>query len=114
MAVGSAAFQNTAGSEIVCWTMMYIGPSERRWWEFGARKWGPGPVLSSGHTRKGELMATQRAMDEADIRRRIDTLVGAVRAMDLESLKPVYAPDIVSFDIEPPLRHVGAAAKWKN
>jgi ketosteroid isomerase-like protein len=34
--------------------------------------------------------------------------------MDLESLKSMYAPDIVSFDIEPPLKHVGAEAKWKN
>ncbi len=59
-------------------------------------------------------MATQRGMDEADIRRRLDELVNAVRAMDLESLKSIYAPDIVSFDIEPPLRHVGAEAKWKN
>jgi ketosteroid isomerase-like protein len=59
-------------------------------------------------------MATQRGIDEADIRRRLDRLVNAVRSMDLESLKSIYAPDIVSFDIEPPLRHVGAAAKWKN
>jgi len=59
-------------------------------------------------------MATQRAADEADIRRRIDTLVSAIRAMDLDRVKPFYAPDIVSFDIEPPLRHVGAEAKWKN
>jgi ketosteroid isomerase-like protein len=52
--------------------------------------------------------------EEADIRRRLDTLVSAVRSMDLESLKPMYAPDIVSFDIEPPLRHLGAEAKWRN
>jgi ketosteroid isomerase-like protein len=59
-------------------------------------------------------MATQRAMDEADIRRRLDKLITAIRAMDLEGVKPIYAPGIVSFDIEPPLRHVGAEAKWKN
>jgi uncharacterized protein (TIGR02246 family) len=59
-------------------------------------------------------MATQRATDEADIRRRIDKLVEAIRAMDLEGVKPIYAPDIVSFDIEPPLKHVGAEAKLKN
>ena len=34
--------------------------------------------------------------------------------MDLEGVKPIYAPEIVSFDIVPPLQHVGAAAKWKN
>jgi uncharacterized protein (TIGR02246 family) len=59
-------------------------------------------------------MATQRAMDEAAIRQRIDTLVEAIRAMDLEGVKAIYAPDIVSYDVEPPLQHVGAAAKWTN
>ncbi len=56
-------------------------------------------------------MATQRAIDEADIRRRIDALVTALRAMDLEGVMAFYAPDIVSFDIAPPLQHVGAEAK---
>jgi ketosteroid isomerase-like protein len=59
-------------------------------------------------------MATRHALDEADIRQRIDTLVEAVRAMDLEGVKPIYAPDLVSFDIVPPLQHLGAQAKWKN
>jgi uncharacterized protein (TIGR02246 family) len=56
-------------------------------------------------------MATQRATDEADIRRRIDTAVKAIHAMDLAGVMALYAPDIVSFDIVPPLRHMGAAAK---
>jgi ketosteroid isomerase-like protein len=29
-------------------------------------------------------------------------------------VKPIYAPDLVSFDIVPPLKHVGAEAKLKN
>jgi hypothetical protein len=38
-------------------------------------------------------MATPQATDEADIRRRLDKLVNAVRSMDLESLKwPSVAP----------------------
>jgi ketosteroid isomerase-like protein len=56
----------------------------------------------------------ERTLDEADIRRRIDKLVQAVRAMDLEGVKWIYAPDLVSFDIEPPLQHLGAEAKWQN
>jgi ketosteroid isomerase-like protein len=67
-----------------------------------------------GSKNEGVPMAGQRATGEADIRRRLENLVNAVRAMDLESLKAIYAPDIVSFDIEPPLRHMGAEAKWKN
>ncbi len=59
-------------------------------------------------------MGTSHAADEADIRQRIDTVLDAVRAMDLEGVKPIYAPDIVSFDIVPPLQHEGAEAKWKN
>jgi ketosteroid isomerase-like protein len=52
--------------------------------------------------------------DEADIRQRIDMLVDAIRAMDLARVMPIYAPDIVSFDIEPPLRHLGAEGKKQN
>lgn len=63
---------------------------------------------------KGVIMVTQRVIDEADIRKRIDTLLAALRAMDLEGVMSIYAPDIVSFDIAPPLRQVGADAKRKN
>jgi ketosteroid isomerase-like protein len=59
-------------------------------------------------------MAAQHAVEEADIRQRIDKLAQAIRAADLEGVKPIYAPEIVSFDIVPPLQHVGAEAKWKN
>ena len=59
-------------------------------------------------------MATQRATDEADIRQRIDTLLAALHAMDLKGVMALYAPDIVSFDIAPPLQHVGAEAKRKQ
>ena len=59
-------------------------------------------------------MAAQHEGDEADIRQRIDQLVQAIRALELEGVKPVYAPGIVSFDMVPPLQHVGAEAKWKN
>lgn len=59
-------------------------------------------------------MATQRPRDEAEIRHQVDTLVAAVRGMDLERVMACYAPDIVSFDIVPPLRHVRAEAKRRN
>jgi ketosteroid isomerase-like protein len=59
-------------------------------------------------------VATQHAVDEAGIRQRIDELVEAIRAMDLDGVKSIYAADIVSFDVQPPLQHVGAEAKWKN
>lgn len=59
-------------------------------------------------------MATQQAADEAAIRQRIDRMTEAIRAMDLEGVMPIYAPDIVSFDIEPPLQHLGAEGKRQN
>src|SRR5438309_2963706 len=59
-------------------------------------------------------MATRHAVDQAGIRQQIDKLAEAIRATDLEGVKSIYAPDIVSFDVEPPLRVVGAEAKWKN
>ena len=60
------------------------------------------------------MMHHQRANDEAEVRQRIDKLVQAIRAMDIESVMSIYALNIVSFDVEPPLQHVGAQAKRKN
>jgi uncharacterized protein (TIGR02246 family) len=59
-------------------------------------------------------MSLQHTTDEADIRQQIDTLVAAIRAMDLERVMVSFATDLVSFDIEPPLRHVGIDAKRRN
>ncbi len=52
--------------------------------------------------------------DEADVRRRIDELASALRTHDLDKVISIYTPDVVSFDIEPPLQHVGVEAKRKN
>ena len=56
-------------------------------------------------------MTTQRQDDEAEIRRRLDGIVEGLRAKDLDALRQLYAADVVSFDVEPPLQHVGADAK---
>jgi len=53
-------------------------------------------------------------LDEAEIRRLTDKLVEGLRAKDLEALRQLYATDVVSFDVEPPLQHVGIAAKLEN
>jgi uncharacterized protein (TIGR02246 family) len=59
-------------------------------------------------------MPTQREIDEAKIRQLVDKIAEGLQAKDLESLKQLYAADIVSFDVEPPLQHVGLEAKLKN
>ncbi|MDT7841301.1 YybH family protein [Streptomyces justiciae] len=52
--------------------------------------------------------------EEAEIRRHIEKLVEGLQAKDPDALRPLYAPDIVSFDVQPPLQHVGVEAKLKN
>ena len=59
-------------------------------------------------------MTTQNAVAEADIRERIDILVDAIRTGDRAAVQTIFAPNIVSFDIQPPLRHLGAETKWAN
>lgn len=59
-------------------------------------------------------MPTQREVDEAKIRQLVDKIAEGLQAKDPESLKQLYAADIVSFDVEPPLQHVGLEAKLKN
>lgn len=50
-------------------------------------------------------------MVEALIRQRIEDCVKALNAKDLDGVMSIYAPDIVSFDIVPPLRYAGADGK---
>jgi ketosteroid isomerase-like protein len=59
-------------------------------------------------------MPTVREVDEAEIRRQIDGIVEGIGAKDLDALRRIYAPDVVSFDVEPPLQHVGIEAKMQN
>ncbi len=53
------------------------------------------------------------ANDEAQIRQMIDGFVKAFRAKDINGVVAIYAPEIVSFDLAPPLQYVGAAAYRK-
>jgi hypothetical protein len=57
---------------------------------------------------------TQREADQAQIKQQVARIAEGIRAKDLDGLRPIYATDIVSFDVEPPLQHVGVEAKLKN
>ncbi|WP_433598822.1 YybH family protein [Nocardia sp. CA-135953] len=57
---------------------------------------------------------TRREVDEAKVRQQIDKIVAALHAKDLEALEQMYTADVVSFDVEPPLQHVGIVAKLEN
>ncbi|GHE81679.1 hypothetical protein GCM10017786_10260 [Amycolatopsis deserti] len=59
-------------------------------------------------------MPTQCEADESAIRNQIGKLIDGLRARDLPALSRLYTPDVVSFDVEPPLQHVGIEAKSRN
>ena len=50
-------------------------------------------------------------MAEALIRERVEEWANAIRARDLDRVLSFYAPAIVSFDLDPPLRYAGDANK---
>ena len=50
-------------------------------------------------------------MSEDVIRQRVLDLTRAVRDKDIDRLMSFYAPDVVSFDLDPPLRYAGAERK---
>ena len=50
-------------------------------------------------------------MSEALIRHRIEDWVKAIRARDLDGVVSLYASNVVSFDIVPPLRYIGTTNK---
>ncbi|MFB7716885.1 YybH family protein [Nocardia sp. NPDC056100] len=44
----------------------------------------------------------------------VDQVIAALRAKDLDAVRQLYTPDVISFDVEPPLQHVGIEAKLAN
>jgi uncharacterized protein (TIGR02246 family) len=61
-------------------------------------------------------MTTQqsKASEEVQIRQLLDQWGKALRAKDLNTLMSYYAPDILTFDIVPPLYYQGVDAYRKN
>ncbi len=51
---------------------------------------------------------------DAEIRTLLDRWADAIRRKDIDLLMPVYSPDIVYFDVVPPLQIQGAAAARRN
>jgi NAD(P)H-dependent FMN reductase/ketosteroid isomerase-like protein len=62
----------------------------------------------------GSVAAQPATSAESGIRARIAAIIDGIKAKDLDTLRRVYAPDVVSFDVEPPLQHVGVDAKLQN
>jgi uncharacterized protein (TIGR02246 family) len=57
---------------------------------------------------------TNHTIEEAQIRQRIDAWAKALRAKDINTLMSYYAPDILTFDIVPPLQCQGVEAYRKH
>ena len=57
---------------------------------------------------------TSKAIAEAEIRQLIDNWAAALRAKDSNALMSHYTPDILVFDLAPPLQYAGIDAYRKN
>jgi ketosteroid isomerase-like protein len=60
------------------------------------------------------VMETITAIEEAQVRQVLDDFAKAMSAKDIERVMAHYHPDVVAFDIVPPLQYVGAEAYRKN
>src|SRR5262245_32420061 len=60
------------------------------------------------------MAVNSQASKQAQIRRLLDNWVQAVRAKDVNGVMSQYAPDIVVFDLAPPLHYRGADEYRKN
>ena len=56
------------------------------------------------------VVEANKKNDEAAIRRLLDDGIRSLRDKNIEGVMSLYAPEVVSFDIVPPLRYVGAEA----
>ena len=60
------------------------------------------------------IVKENRAKNDAAIRELIDGFVKAIRAKDITGVMSVFAPEIVSFDLGPPLQHGGGETFMKR
>jgi uncharacterized protein (TIGR02246 family) len=73
-----------------------------------------GALLSAVILLSAAPVATAEQKAEAEIRKWLDDWAKAFRAHDLEAIMSLYAPDVVAYDIVPPLQYVGKDAYRKD
>lgn len=59
-------------------------------------------------------MTATSTRETAQIRQHLDTLAQALRSKNSDALMAHYAPDMITFDLRPPLQLHGASAYRKN
>jgi uncharacterized protein (TIGR02246 family) len=70
----------------------------------------------TGRASTSNPMTTKEntAENDAAIRELIDGFVKAIRAKDINGVMSVFAPEVVSFDLGPPLQHGGGGTFMKR
>jgi uncharacterized protein (TIGR02246 family) len=63
---------------------------------------------------KSKLGKEDKTKNETVIRALIDGFVKAIRAKDINGVMSAFAPEVVSFDLGPPLQHGGGEAFMKR
>jgi ketosteroid isomerase-like protein len=71
---------------------------------------GAAATLACGSRVADPTTEAAMASTQSEVRALLDRRSEAIRAKDIERLMSVYAPDVVYFDLVPPLKYVGAAA----
>ena len=59
-------------------------------------------------------LAKRKTIGESEIHAVMDNLANAIRAKDVDALMAHYAPDVLTFDLLPPLQYQGADAVRKR
>src|SRR2546421_3720365 len=68
-------------------------------------------------SQKAMTIEEEKTKTETAIRELIDGFTKAIRAKDINGVMSVFAPDIVSFDLGPPLQHGGGETfikRWRE
>jgi uncharacterized protein (TIGR02246 family) len=71
-------------------------------------------IITGESKEKNMTVEDNKKNDEAAIKRVIESGVEGIRNKDLDEVMSMYAPDLVSFDIVPPLQYVGTDAYRKQ
>jgi uncharacterized protein (TIGR02246 family) len=79
------------------------------------------PVLAPAMQHRGGMHTLpaeqEQTTDELRIRQLVDGLARAIRARDIGAVMAPFSPDVISFDVRPPLQHGGGeafAARWRS
>ncbi len=58
--------------------------------------------------------SVRKPTEDSALRERVESLAQAIRAKDVDAVMAHYAPDVVTYDVMPPLETRGADAYRKN